>query len=124
MGRDLSKPIIPLRMYFMIHGTNFSGSDDDVKMDSLIRHNARPTWRVIFLIALLNMRTLYVYSIPQIFTFHFHFHPKQAHRLNTKQIRDRKSTAQKNPAIDCGPTVSTSSPPIGIHTKVARLAMK
>lgn len=44
----------------MIHGTNFSGSDDDVKMDSLIRHNARPTWRVIFLIALPLTYTCFV----------------------------------------------------------------
>lgn len=70
------------------------------------------------LLFLLNHENYYT------FTFRTHCRPKHAHRLNKNATILSARIAQKNPTIACGPTVSTSSPLIGIQISAARLAMK
>jgi hypothetical protein len=59
-----------------------------------------------------------------IFTLTTQRLPTHAHRLNVKLTKLSPTTAQKNATIGCGPTVSTSSPLIGMQIKVASEAIK
>ena len=58
------------------------------------------------------------------FTLQLQRHPRHAQRLIVKDMPESPKIAQKNPTSASEPTTPSSSPPIGMHTSVAKLATK